>query len=198
MTPNRATVSTWSPRELYNHCIGRQPFWAQDAAWSPDGTTIYVVSTGFRLYNQPAGEQRRTGPCDAAIAYRAEPQNEFGQTGGTGLSAWHNWINYTGCDSLYSVAADSTTVFIGGHQRWISNTNGCDRLGAGGRAQTGLGELNPSNGTAQAGPNRGRGLGAADMLRTSAGLWIASDNQANTAGCGTASGRMGICFLPNN
>lgn len=203
LTAGAATVSAWSPRELFNHCIGRQPFWAQDAAWAPDMSAIYVVSTGFHLWN----EQRlangqwgpRTGPCDAAISYRAEPQNEFGQSGGTGLAAWHTWINYTGCDSLYSVAADAQTVFVGGHQRWIDNARGCDNLGAGGRAQPGLGEITPSTGRSQPGPSRGRGLGAADMLRTPAGLWIASDNQANTAGCGTArSARMGICFLPNN
>ena len=44
LTPTRATVSAWSPRELYNHCIGRQPFWAQDAAWAPDMSAIYVVT----------------------------------------------------------------------------------------------------------------------------------------------------------
>ena len=201
LTPARATVSAWSPRELYNHCIGRQPFWAQDAAWAPDMSAIYVVTTGFHLWNeqrQANGQWgRRTGPCDAAISYQVA-ETEFGQTGGTGATAWHNWINYTGCDSLYSVAADPQTVFIGGHQRWIDNANGCDRLGTGARAQSGLGEITPSTGLSQTGPNRGRGLGAADMLRTPAGLWIASDNQANTASCGTASGRMGICFLPTS
>ena len=197
LTAGTATVSAWSPRELFNHCIGRQPFWAQDAVFAPDMSAIYVVSTGFHLWDEQRvnGQWRtpRTGPCDAAISFPVT-EAEFGGTG-----AWHNWINYTGCDSLYSVAADAQTVFIGGHQRWISNT-GCDALGAGGRVQSGLGELNPANGTAQTGPNRGRGLGAADMLRTPAGLWIASDNQGNTDACGTNSqhGRMGICFLPNN
>jgi hypothetical protein len=88
-------------------------------------------------------------------------------------------------------------VFVGGHERWINNGKACDKLGSGGRAQPGLGEITPTTGLAQTGPSRGRGLGAADLLRTSAGLWIGSDNQANTAGCGTATARMGICFLPN-
>lgn len=196
ITAGTATVSRWSPQELYNNCFSRQPFWAQDAAWAPDMSAIYVATTGFRLNSEPRpapGQQwpPRTGPCDAAISYPVT-ETEFG-----GFGQWHNWINYTGCDSLYSVAADEDTVYVGGHQRWISNPNGCDRLGTGGRAQPGLGELNPANGTAQPGPSRGRGLGAADLLRTPDGLWIASDNQANTAGCGTATARMGICFLPN-
>lgn len=194
--PGQAQVSGWQPTELYEHCFRRQPFYAQDAAWSTDMSQIFVVTTGYRLDSEwqlPSNQrpQTRSGPCDAAIGYQATNQAEF---------AGHDWINYTGCDSLYSVAADQSTVFIGGHQRWISNGDECDRNNrAPGRSQPGLGELNPLGGADQAGPSRGRGLGANDLLRTSAGLWIASDNQANTAGCGTqlTSGRMGICFLPN-
>ena len=190
-----SAVSAWSPSELYQHCFRRQPFYAQDAAWSTDMSQVFVVSTGYRLDSEfalPATQrpQVRTGPCDAAIAYQATNQAEF---------SGHTWINYTGCDSLYAVAADASTVFIAGHQRWISNGQRCDALGpAPARAQSGLGELTPTSGADQPGPNRGRGLGANDLLRTSAGLWIGSDNQANTAGCGTVQGgRMGICFLPN-
>jgi hypothetical protein len=47
------------------------------------------------------------------------------------------------------------------------------------------------DGTPQPGPNRGRGLGAADLLKTSTGLWIASDNQANTDACGTEGSTSG-------
>ena len=126
-------------------------------------------------------------PRDATIAY---PVTQAPFDG-------HTWINYTGCDSLYSVAADAATVFSGGHQRWVSNANGCDRQGAGAVFQPGLSEVNATNGLYQPGPNRGRGLGAKDLLRTSAGLWIASDNQANTSSCAGVNNRRGICFLPN-
>jgi hypothetical protein len=188
LTAGSATVSAWTPTELFSHCVGSEPFYAQDAAWSTDGSRIFVVTTGFHLYTEKSPvPQHRTGPCDAAIGYPAT-ETAFGG---------HTWINYTGCDSLYAVTADASTVFVAGHQRWINNGEGCDRQGTGGRAQSGLGEITPTTGVAQAGPNRGRGLGANDLLRTSAGLWIGSDNQANTSSCGTASGRMGICFLPN-
>jgi hypothetical protein len=187
LTAGSSTVSRWSPTELYQHCIGRQAFYAQDAAWSTDMTRIFVVTTGFRPFDGSSSGPR-TGPCDAAISYSAAEQEFNG----------HQWINYTGCDSLYSVAADASTVFIGGHQRWISNGDECDRNNtAPGGSQPGLGHLGVSTGADQPGPTRGRGLGAADMLRTSAGLWIASDNQANTSSCGGSSQRMGICFLPN-
>jgi hypothetical protein len=192
LTPRAATVSGWTPTELFSHCSTHEPFYAQDAAWSTDGSRIFVVSTGLRLYNEPrppSGQPwgPRTGPCDAAIGY---PVTEAPFNG-------HTWINYTGCDSLFSVAADAETVFIGGHQRWISNNNTCNQVGSGGRAQPGLGEVSPTTGAAQAGPSRGRGLGADDLVRTAAGLWIASDNQANTDSCAGRSSRMGICFLPN-
>jgi hypothetical protein len=44
--------------------------------------------------------------------------------------------------------------------------------------------------------SRSRGLGADDMLVTSTGLWIASDNLDGSDQCGDASGLAGICFLP--
>ena len=186
LTAGNSTVSPWTPTELFSHCIGRQAYYAQDAAWSPDMTRIYTATTGLRLYNQPSGTAERTGPCDAIISYSAAETTING----------HQWINYTGCDSLYSVAADATTVFAGGHQRWVSNGNACDKAGPGSFPSPGLSHVSPSTGARQAGATRGRGLGAADLLRTSAGLWIASDNQANTSSCGGSSQRMGICFLP--
>jgi hypothetical protein len=186
MTPGAATVSAWAPTELEQHCETVQPFYARDATWSPDGTTIYTATTGYKPYRGSTSAPR-TGPCDAVIAY---PATEIRFSG-------HRWINYTGCDSLYSVAADATTVYAGGHQRYASNPLGCDAPGTGSFVQPGLGEFEPANGDHQPGPNRGRGIGATDLLRTAAGLWIASDNAQNTASCAGRSGHMGICFLPN-
>ncbi len=194
LTAGSSTVSRWSPRDLYAHCAPVQPFYAQDAAWAPDMSQIYVATTGLRLASEiamPASQRpaRRTGPCDAVMAFTAA-EGEFSGA---------RWINYTGCDSLYSVAADAETVFIGGHQKFISNGNVCGGTspGPGGIAQSGLGAVEPATGAHQPSANRGRGLGAADLLRTPDGLWIASDNQANTNTCAGSSGRMGICFLPN-
>jgi hypothetical protein len=45
-------------------------------------------------------------------------------------------------------------------------------------------------------PTRGRGLGADDMVVTTEGLWIASDNAFNTDTCGGVHGHAGICLLP--
>ncbi len=46
--------------------------------------------------------------------------------------------------------------------------------------------------------SRDRGLGADDMLVTSAGLWIASDNSGGSQMCGGTENLSGICFLPYN
>jgi hypothetical protein len=149
-------------------------------------TRIYTATTGFK----PDGTSTkipRSGPCDAIIAYPAT-QARFGG---------HKWINYTGCDSLYSVAADAQTVFAGGHQRFVSNPRGCDGPGPGAIEHPGLSEVSAATGAAQPGPTRGRGYGAEDLLRTRAGLWIASDNTGDSDTCANRSGHMGICFLPN-
>ena len=44
--------------------------------------------------------------------------------------------------------------------------------------------------------SRDRGLGADDMLVTSAGLWIGSDNYDGSNMCGGVANLAGICFLP--
>jgi hypothetical protein len=56
--------------------------------------------------------------------------------------------------------------------------------------------LSPATGALTFNPTRSRGLGADDMLITSAGLWIASDNLDSSAQCGHVSGHAGICLLP--
>jgi len=56
--------------------------------------------------------------------------------------------------------------------------------------------LCPATGALTYNPTRGRGLGADDMLVTSAGLWVASDNAFSADNCGHVGGHAGICFLP--
>jgi hypothetical protein len=161
------------------------------AAFSPDGSTVYVADTGFHLDAWDRGTYPLTGLCDAVAAFPAT------QTGGL----HHEWVDYAGCDSLYSVAADASAVYVGGHERWADNSHGCDFAGPGAIPAPGLGGFthkgallkNPS-GTAGR-YSRARGLGADDMLLTRAGLWIASDTFASSRRCGTAR-HAGICFLP--
>ena len=185
---SRASVTRWTSPDFNVACT--ESFWARSAAWSPNDSTVYVATTGFHTVGG-SNQGARSGPCDAALAYPA-----------TRASVRHKWINYTGCDSLYSVAADTRAAYFGGHERYSMNGNGCNGLGAGGYNAPGLEGLDPANGALyinSAGSagyySRARGLGADDMLATSAGLWIASDNLDGSDTCGGQSGHAGICFL---
>jgi hypothetical protein len=180
-----ATVTPWTSAEFNGPCATVEPFYLQAAAWSPDDATIYIATTGYHPYNLPTGSYPRTGLCDAAAAFPA-----------TQASVSHLWVNYTGCDSLYSTAADASTAYFGGHERWANNPNGCDFAGPGAVAAPGMVGLRPSTGAITFNPTRDRGLGADDMLVTGAGLWIASDDFDGSSRCGGVYGYAGICFLP--
>ena len=187
----QGTVSPWNSAQFSQFCANNRPFYIQSATWSPDGSEVYIADTGRNPHNWNHTFPL-TGLCSAVAAFPAT------QSGG--LSP--DWINYTGCDSLYSVAADSSAVYVGGHERWADNANDCNAAGSGSLPSPGMGGFTPAgalitNAAGTAGEySRGRGLGADDMLVTSAGLWIASDDEGATDTCGNASGLAGICFLP--
>ena len=74
------------------------------------------------------------------------------------------------------------------------NRDGCSFQGSGSYNAVGMEGLSPLNGdlylnqTNSAGYyERSRGIGADDMLLTSAGLWIASDNFGHSQTCGFVS-----------
>jgi hypothetical protein len=188
---SHANVNNWYSTAFNEHCATTHPFYVQAAAWSPDATTVYVADTGFAPFGWK-GTFPLTGLCDAAAAF---PANRTG-----GLSP--QWINYTGCDSLYSVASDGSAVYVGGHPRWSHNAFGCNGAGQGAIADRGLQGLMP-DGTTMVNPDGSSTYtmarnNADDMLITGAGLWIASSNRYGEVTCGRVSGggHAGICFLP--
>ena len=186
---SRGNVSTWYSNEFNAFCADKHPFYVKSAAWAPDMSQVYVADTGFV---PQGGGKLPGGLCDAVAAFPALRNG--------GLK--HQWTNYTGCDSLYSVAADNSTVYVGGHQRWANNPSGCNQAGPGAIPAPGLGGFTHSGSllTASGGStglySRGRGLGADQIYRTSAGIWIASDNLGGTDTCGNKSGLAGLCLLP--
>jgi hypothetical protein len=177
-----ATVTPWTSPEFNQDCASVELFYVRAASWSPDDGTVYVGTTGYKPATGPD-----TGLCDAAAA--------FPVTGPMG-PVNHLWVNYTGCDSFYSTAADASTAYFGGHERYASNSQGCDGAGPGAVTAPGMVGLSPATGAVTYNPTRDRGLGADDMLVTSAGLWIASDNLSGSQKCGGVAGHAGICFLP--
>jgi hypothetical protein len=185
LSGSSATVTPWTSPEFSQPCQTIESFYVRGASWSPSDGTVYIATTGFHPLGGPTGHTLRTGLCDVAAAFPA-----------TQTSVGHEWINYTGCDSLYATAADTNTAYFGGHERWADNSLSCDSAGPGAISAPGMVGLSPSTGAVVYNPTRGRGFGADDMLVTSAGLWVASDNAFSADNCGHVGGHAGICFLP--
>jgi hypothetical protein len=179
------SVDGWNAPEFDQACdLSAWPFYAHAANWSPDDSTIYVATAGYK----PDNSSGAGGLCDALSSFSA-----------TSSTQTHRWINYTGCDSLFGVVADANNVYITGHERWANNPHGCDSAGPGAVARPGLGDINPSTGQATSwNPTRSLGVGGDDLALTSAGLWVASDNYSTgkEQQCGHQTNHGGICFLP--
>ena len=194
----KATVTGWiSPEwdhsdpsaDPYSQCWWTESFYIRAAAWSPDDSTVYLAATGKEPWNQPKS-LKRVGLCDATAAF---PANQ--------TSVTHTWIDYTGCDSLYSVAADVSTVYAAGHPRWAENQNDCNAQGPNAVPDVGLQGLTPAtgqpllNGSGTAGLYSMSRANADDMLITSTGLWIGSTDRGHDDHCGGVGFHGGICFL---
>jgi hypothetical protein len=183
------TLDSWRARELLRAC--RLPFYVRAGTWSPDDRTIYLATTGNRPKTGPGHRptQPRSGLCDAVAAFPAAKR-----------SVRHRWINYSGCDSFYAVAADRRRVYVGGHQRWLDNSAGCDSEGPGAVSRPGIGAVDAATGLATSwNPTHSRGHGVSHLLLTGSGLWVASDTwkNGNAQECGGVAGHGGICFFPN-
>lgn len=184
-----ATVTGWTSPDFSQHCDVLEPFYLRSAAWSPSDNTVYTVATGGHPYLWN-GTYPLTGLCDAAAAFSADEQSQQPR-----------WINYTGCNSLYTAVADDYAVYVAGHPRYSQNPDGCKDAGPGAIADPGMQGLNPSTGHLEFG-TAGKprysmaAANADDMLLTSSGLWIASTNRFRSQTCNGASGHSGICFLP--
>jgi hypothetical protein len=185
-----ATVDAWTSSEFSQACSANLSFYVRGANWSPDDATVYIATTGYKPASGPgsATTDRRAGLCDAAAAFPA-----------TSAPVSHNWINYTGCDSYYSVAADANNVYVSGHERWANNPLGCDNAGPGALSRPGIASISPTLGQATSwNPTRSLGYGSVQLLVTSAGLWVASDtfSDGNAQNCGGFTNHGGICFFP--
>ena len=158
-----ATVNPWYYPPLQNLCAAASlPDYMRDVDFSPDGSWFAFVSTGF--VPQAGGVGRDL--CDAAARFETAVTNPARPT----------WINYTGGDTLHSVAATDAAVYVQGHQRWLDNAQGRNAAGPGAVSRQGIGAINPATGLALSwNPGKERGVGGKDLYVTSAGLWVGSD-----------------------
>lgn len=155
----------WNTQDYTAQCFN----WAfdsyiRDVQFDPTGGYFVIVATGGSGTNVDGSRSL----CDTAARW---------ETDSSGSNVQPTWVDYTGQDSLWSVAVTGTAVYVGGHQRWMNNSNGFDYAGAGAVPRAGLAALDPSNGVPLAwNPGRNpRGGGAWSLLATSDGLYVGSD-----------------------
>ncbi|HST85889.1 MAG TPA: hypothetical protein VLL08_29395 [Kineosporiaceae bacterium] len=160
-----ATVSSWNYAPLANMCAAASlPDYLRDVDFSPDGSYFVLVSTGF--VPQAGGVGRDL--CDATSRFE------------TGILAPNRptWINYTGGDTLHSVAVTDLAVYVQGHQRWLDNAQGRNAAGPGAVSRPGIGAISPTSGLALPwNPTKERGVGGKDLYVTTQGLWVGSDTR---------------------
>jgi hypothetical protein len=181
-------LNAWTSSQFSKPCI--RDWYVRAANWSPDDGTIYVATTGYKPPSGPGSHdsEPRAGLCDAVAAFPARA-----------AAVRYTWINYTGCDSYYAVAADGSNVYVSGHERWADNPDGCNVAGPGAVSRPGIGAIDPVTGLATSwNPTRSRGHGSHQLLLTRAGLWVASDTWTDGSAqkCGGIAQHGGICFLP--
>ncbi|QYG93495.1 hypothetical protein HC251_14385 [Iamia sp. SCSIO 61187] len=155
-----ATVNGWTT-DLYRYglCSSSYDTYVYDVDVSPDGSYFVIVTTGA------AGGPTRL--CDSAARW---------ETGVEG-PATTTWRNYTGGDSLTSVAVTGAAVYVAGHQRWANNTDGRDFAGPGALPRQGIAALDPATGRALTwNPGRDRGLRAFRVVPTPEGIYVLSDS----------------------
>lgn len=163
--PSTATLNPWSYQPLQNLCSARSiPAYLRDVDFSPDGTYFVFVSSGYVPRSGGVGRDI----CDATARFETSVAQPNRPT----------WINYTGGDTLHSVAITGAAVYVQGHQRWLDNPLGRDSAGPGAVSRPGIGAIDPTLGTALAwNPTKTRSVGGKDLYATSAGLWVGSDGQ---------------------
>ncbi|MGZ4550299.1 MAG: PKD domain-containing protein [Blastococcus sp.] len=151
---------TWRTRQYEPACY----YWAFDSyvravQFAPDGSYFAIAASGGGNYGTR---------CDSLSRF---------ETTATGDDIAPTWTEYTGGDSLFSVAITGSAIYTGGHQRWMNNSLGRDFAGAGAVPRPGISAHDPRTGVPLAwNPGRHpRGVGAEALLATPTGLYVGMD-----------------------
>lgn len=155
-------LANWSTKAYTDKCLPAFHTYMRGIDFAPDGSYFVVVTTGGEVNNPKA-------MCDSAARWEA---------GARGTNLQPTWVNRTGGDSLYAVVTTGAAVYIGGHQRWVSNPKGHNAAGPGAVPRKGIAALDPRTGEALAwNPTRARGHGVEALVATPHGLFVGSDTE---------------------
>jgi hypothetical protein len=156
-----ATLSSWSTDGFSGACSTSFQTYMRDVEFSPDGSYFVVGDTGAGYFP--------TTLCDTVTRW---------ETAATGPGQQPTWIDYSGGDTITAVAVTGSTVYAGGHMRWMNNEAVGDVAAGGAVSREGITALDPQNGVPlRWNPTRARGVGVFAFLATPAGLWIGHDTK---------------------
>lgn len=154
-----ARLLRWKTESYAPRCASVLDTYMRDIDFAPDGSYFVVVTSG--------GAHQGT-LCDTVARWQTDSRR----------NARPVWVNHTGGDSLYAVAATGAAVYVGGHPRWLNNPHGHDSRGPGAVSRPGIGAVNPRTGKALPwNPTRTRGHGVEAFLTTRQGLYVGSDTE---------------------
>ena len=161
-----ASLAPWYYEHLANACRAKaQAAQLRDVDFDPTGSYFVIVATGY-IPATNAGIGRDL--CDAAARFETSVADPYRPT----------WFNYTGGDTLHSVAVTGAAVYVGGHQRWADNPFGKNTAGPGAVPRMGVAALDPASGDAlDWNPGKTRGVGTKVIYATPAGVWFGSDGR---------------------
>jgi len=136
----------------------------QDVDFAPSSSWFAVAAFGFRY--QSTYKYRQL--CDSVSRFETSNLHPFAPT----------WINYTGGDSLKSVAVTGAAVYVQGHSRWLDNPDCFDQKCPPAVDRLGGGAVDPTTGVALSWyPTGGmpQQSGGYQILPTASGVWFATD-----------------------
>jgi hypothetical protein len=169
-----ASVSSWKTDLYGNNCHPVFDTYMRDVDISPDGSYAVVVTTG-------AAGNGTAGLCDAAARW------ELDRTGSGQRPSWADW---SGGDTLLSVAVTNAAVYVGGHQRWANNAGADNEPAPSAVSREGIAAHDPLNGRALTwNPGRVRGYGVTALVATPEMLFVGSDTERLA---GEFHGRIGM------
>jgi hypothetical protein len=165
-----STLSSWNYPPLGTPCSSTRRnaiAYVQDVDFSPDGSYFALASFGFMYRTDlPYPYGRYFQICDSVARFETGNLSPYQPT----------WVNYTGGDSLKSVAVTGSAVYVQGHSRWLDNPFGRDYAGPGAVERLGGGAVDPVTGMALSwNPVMPQQSGGYQILPVEDGVWFVTD-----------------------